>query len=81
MKRIVSGLIVLAMVFAVVSIGEAAGFSGVFSSGDNSPAVSSDIHPLCWAGYCPDMKKYLEQEKRDLDKPRPTVPTYMGSPF
>ena len=68
MRRIMSVLIVLAMVFALVSISEAAGFPFNSAPSDNTPAVSSDIHPMCWAGYCPDMKMYLEQENRDRDK-------------
>jgi hypothetical protein len=71
---------VLAMVFALVSISDAGWFPLNSSTNDNTPAVSSDIHPSCWAGYCPDMKKYLELERRDRDKPRLITPDPMGSP-
>ena len=67
MRRIMSVLIVLAMVFALVSISEAAGFPFNSAPSDNTPAVSSDIHPMCWAGYCPDMKKYRGMEGRDAE--------------
>ena len=81
MKRIMSALIVLAMVFALVSIGEAAYFPFNSSSNDKTPAVSNDdISPMCWAGHCPDMKQYREMERRDRDKPRLTTPDPMGSP-
>ena len=75
MKRIMSALIVLAMVFALVSISEAARNS---SPCDITPVP--DIHPMCWAGYCPDMKTYCDMEKRDADKPRLVTPDPMGSP-
>ena len=74
MKRIMSGLIVLAMVFTLVSISEAGGYS---SPCNISPVP--DTHPMCWAGYCPDMKQYCDMEKRDADKPRLTTPEPMGS--
>ncbi|MFZ0944528.1 MAG: hypothetical protein WB930_21240 [Syntrophobacteraceae bacterium] len=79
MRRIMSALIVLAMVFALVSISGAASFPCNSTSSDNTPAVSYGIHPMCWAGYCPDMKTYLEQERRDMDKPCLTTPDPMGS--
>jgi len=79
MKRIMSGLIVLAMVFTLVSISEAGGFPGNLFSNDKDTAISSDLHPMCWAGYCPDMNKYREMERRDADRPRLTTPEPMGS--
>jgi hypothetical protein len=79
MRKIVSGLIALAMVFALVSISEAAGLPGNSSTPNNTPVVSADTHPLCWAGFCPDMNKYREMERRDTDKPRPVTPSPMGS--
>jgi len=75
-----SALIVLAMMFAVVSISEAGCFPCNLFSNDKDTAVSSDIHPMCWVGYCPDMKKYRGMEGRDADKPRLIAPNYMSSP-
>ena len=79
MKRIMSALIVLAMVFTLVSISEAGCFPCNLFSNDKDTAISSDVHPMCFAGYCPDMKKYLEQDRRDADKPRLTTPALMGN--
>jgi hypothetical protein len=73
-----SGLIVLAMVFTLVSISEAGTLP--FNSSSKTPAFSTETHPMCWAGYCPDMNKYREMEKRDADKPRLITPDPMGSP-
>ena len=75
MRRIMSALIVLAMVFALVSTSEARGY---FSPCDETPLP--DIHPMCWAGYCPDMKEYCDMERRDRDKPPLVTPDPMGSP-
>jgi hypothetical protein len=74
-------MIVLAMAFALVSISEAGLFPFNYSTNDNTPAVASDVHPLCWAGYCPDMKLYLERENRDRDSGKPPLvtPEPMGS--
>jgi hypothetical protein len=46
MKKLLSGVLVVwfIMGFALVS-------------GIHAPAVASDVHPMCWAGYCPDMSK------------------------
>lgn len=75
MRKLMSGFMVLAMVFALVSISDAARYS---SPCDNTPVP--DIHPMCWAGHCPDMKAYCDMERRDADKPRLITPDPMGSP-
>jgi hypothetical protein len=83
MRRIMSGLIVLAMVFTLVSISEAGCFPFNCSKDFDKPSAYStdgDTHPLCWAGSCPDMKKFREMEKRDADRPRLITPDPMGSP-
>ncbi len=79
-----SALIVLFMAFAMVSISEAGPGPGNPFSNDKTPAVSTDndIHPMCALnGYCPDMKKNLEQKGRDRDKPPLTTPEPFGGFF
>jgi hypothetical protein len=65
MSRITCALIVLAIMFPLVSISEAGGYS---SPCNQNPIP--DIHPMCWAGFCPDMKSYCEMERRDMDRNR-----------
>lgn len=75
MKKILSGALI-----AVFIMGSA------LVSGVHTPAVASQIHPMCWAGYCPDMtKKDPPNRQADprayhrADPPRPVTPSPMGN--
>ena len=90
MKSIMSVAVVLVMVFTLVSISEAGCFPCTSSCYNKTPAVSANIGPMCWAGFCPAQKSDVDLTRRDADKPDatcqgayrygPTTPDPMGSP-
>jgi hypothetical protein len=48
----------------------------------HSAAADSQLHPMCWAGYCPDMRHAPGTMPVDpaADPPgQPTVPSPMGN--
>lgn len=50
--------------------------------GVHNTTVTSQIHPMCWAGYCPDMRHAPGTNPVDpaADPPgEPTTPSPMGN--
>ena len=71
MKKLMSGILVVLFVL---------GFALV--PGVHTAAAASEIHPMCWAGYCPDMTKWNPADKPadPADPPsEPAAPSPMGN--